>query len=96
MQLFRHETRQSTEHTRKLYARYALAHTMVDFLAAVLFLVGSVLFFWNELETAAIWCFVVGSVFFCVKPTLKLAREIHMWRAGQTDALAEEEEGALI
>ncbi|QFT64019.1 YrhK-like protein [Roseivivax halotolerans] len=88
MRLFRHENRQQTDQTRRLYARYELAHTAVDFAAAFLFLVGSVLFFWQSLETAAIWCFVLGSVFFCVKPTLRLIREIHLYRIGETDALA--------
>ncbi|ETX14158.1 N-acetyl-gamma-glutamyl-phosphate reductase [Roseivivax halodurans JCM 10272] len=95
MKLFRHETRQQSAETRRLYARYEVAHTIVDFLAAFLFLVGSVLFFWKALETAAIWCFVIGSVFFCVKPTLRLAREIHLWRIGRTDTLARAEEQTI-
>ncbi len=95
MQLFRHETRQKNATTRRLYARYELAHTVVDFLAAVFFLVGSVLFFWNELETSAIWCFVLGSLLFCVKPTLRLAREIHLWRVGKLKTLAEAEAQSL-
>ncbi|SLN46778.1 hypothetical protein ROJ8625_02264 [Roseivivax jejudonensis] len=95
MRLFRHATRQSTARTRRLYARYELAHTLVDFLAAILFLVGSVLFFWSALETAAIWCFVFGSVFFCVKPSLRLAREVHMYRIGRIQDLAEAERNSL-
>ncbi|SFD90873.1 YrhK family protein [Roseivivax sediminis] len=89
--LFRHETRQSTARTRRLYARYELAHTIVDFAAAVLFLVGSVLFFWDETQFTATWMFVFGSLFFCVKPTLRLTREIHLFRAGDTETLADAE-----
>ena len=59
--------------------------------AAVLFLVGSVLFFWEETQFAATWMFVVGSLFFCVKPTLRLTREIHLFRAGDTETLADAE-----
>ena len=61
----------------KLYALYEIAFTVADFSAALLFLVGSVLFFYPSLENQAIWCFVVGSAFFALKPTLRLARELH-------------------
>ncbi|KZY34499.1 hypothetical protein A3731_19010 [Roseovarius sp. HI0049] len=88
MPLFRHENRQRSERSRRLYAVYEMVHTIVDFSAAVSFLVGSVLFFWKETETAAIWCFVAGSVLFCVKPTLRLAREIHLLKLGHVDELA--------
>ncbi|MDM8164808.1 YrhK family protein [Roseovarius sp.] len=88
MPLFRHENRQRSERSRRLYAAYEIAHTVVDFSAALSFLIGSVLFFWKETETAAIWFFVVGSVLFCVKPTLRLAREIHLLSLGRVDELA--------
>ncbi|MEQ8895880.1 MAG: YrhK family protein [Roseovarius sp.] len=88
MRLFRHENRQRSERSRRLYAAYEIAHTIVDFSAAVSFLIGSVLFFWKESETAAIWFFVVGSVLFCVKPTLRLAREVHLLWLGRVEQLA--------
>lgn len=53
-----------------------------DFLAGLLFLVGSILFFWKATETAAIWCFTVGSVLFVVRPTIRLVRRIHLGPAG--------------
>ncbi|QFS83888.1 hypothetical protein FIU97_14155 [Roseivivax sp. THAF40] len=88
MPLFHHENRDRNDRTRALYALYEIAHTVVDFAAAMLFLVGSILFFWAEYETQAIWCFVWGSVFFAVKPTLRLIREIHLLRIGATEKLA--------
>lgn len=53
-----------------------------DFLAGLLFLVGSILFFWKAAETAAIWCFTLGSVLFIVRPTIRLVRRIHLGPAG--------------
>ncbi len=89
MRLFSHEARQRNADTRRVYAAYEIAHTVADFIAAISFLIGSILFFWPEAETAAIWFFVVGSVFFCLKPTLRFAREIQLWRMGNLDQLAD-------
>ncbi len=88
MHLFSHENRQRNDDTRRVYAAFELAHTVVDFLAAVSFLVGSVLFLFPEYETPAIWLFIIGSVFFCAKPSLRLAREIKLLRMGRIKTLA--------
>jgi uncharacterized membrane protein YhfC len=89
MKLFNHANRQRNADTRRVYARFEIAHTLVDFGAAVCFTIGSVLFFWKQYETPAIWLFTVGSVLFMAKPTLRLAREIKLYRMGKLDALAE-------
>lgn len=88
MALFTHENRQRSAHTKRVYAAYEIAHTAVDFLAAISFLVGSILFFSDDTQYQATWLFVVGSVFFCLKPTLRLTREIHLWRMGRMETLA--------
>ena len=89
MPLFSHENRERNAATRRVYAAYEIAHTAVDFLAAISFLVGSVLFLFSDYERPAVWLFIVGSVFFCMKPTLRLAREIQLWRMGRIDQLAD-------
>ncbi len=89
MRLFTHEARQRSADTRRVYAAYEIAHTVADFIAAISFLVGSILFFWPSVETTAIWLFVIGSVFFCLKPGLRLAREVQLWRMGNLDQLAQ-------
>lgn len=61
---------------RRLHALYDIAYTLVDFSAAVLFIVGSWMFFYASLMTAGTWLFLIGSVLFAVRPTLRLAREI--------------------
>ncbi|RKT27740.1 YrhK-like protein [Roseovarius halotolerans] len=93
MRLFRHESRQRNADTRRIYAAYEIAYTVVDFSAAICFLIGSVLFLWADFETQAIVLFIVGSACFCLKPTLRLAREIHLWRMGKIDSLARRIEG---
>ncbi|MFD1746570.1 YrhK family protein [Rhizobium helianthi] len=81
------------ERTRHLYALYELIYTAVDLAAAVLFVIGSFLFFSEETKTAGTWCFVVGSIFFAAKPLLRIARELHYWRLGNLDKLAKRAEG---
>ncbi|MDF1750762.1 MAG: YrhK family protein [Alphaproteobacteria bacterium] len=88
MRLFSRENQELNADTRRVYALYEIAHTMVDFAAAICFTIGSVLFFWKSTETPAIWLFTFGSIFFLVKPSLRLSREIHLWRIGQLDDLA--------
>ncbi|MGP6088111.1 YrhK family protein [Antarctobacter jejuensis] len=88
MTLFSHQNRERSEATRRTYAAFELAHTIVDFLAAICFLIGSILFFWSAYETPAIWLFVIGSFFFAMKPTLRLVRELRLAAMGDAEDLA--------
>ena len=89
MPLFHQENRSRNADTRRIDAAFGLAHTMADFIAAFAFLGGSILFFWKAYETQAIWLFVIGSVFFALKPTLRLAREVKLLAMGDAEDLAE-------
>ncbi|MGR3363479.1 MAG: YrhK family protein [Maritimibacter harenae] len=88
MPLFRHENRQRSERSKRIYALFEIVYTCVDFLAAAAFLVGSFLFFSEDTQTAATWLFVVGSACFALKPTLRLVREIKLYSIGDEDDLA--------
>lgn len=88
LKLFRHEARQRTEDTRAVYAWFELIYTATDFAAAVFFVLGSAFFFYDSLMYAGTWFFLIGSVFFALKPTLKLTREIKLYRMGREEALA--------
>jgi len=89
MPLFHHENRQRTAETRRLYALFELAYTLVDFGAALCFVAGSVMFFFETWQTPGTWLFLIGSLLFAAKPTLRLAREIRLAAAGDRDALAD-------
>lgn len=91
LNLFRQENRQRSERSRAFYAAVELVYTVVDFTAALAFLVGSILFFWKSLETMAIWFFVIGSVLFAMKPTIRLYREVRLAMMGDTEDLAKRE-----
>lgn len=88
MPMFRHRNRETSHASRALWARYEIAYTCVDFGAALAFVVGSVLFFRTDTETAATWLFLFGSLLFAAKPTLRLVREVHLYRLGDTEDLA--------
>ena len=90
MKLFDPRNHVRSEAHMKIYAYYTLAYTAVDFTAAVLFIVGSILFFDQSTATIATWLFVIGSVFFGLRPMITLLREVAYIRAGDyTDAAAQ-------
>ena len=61
----------------------------VDFSAALCFIIGSIMFFSEAWMSPATWFFTVGSFLFAMKPTLRLWREIKLYRMGKTDTLAD-------
>jgi YrhK-like protein len=73
-------TPQPAEHAAQVRDRYAWMHLLVDFAAAFLFVAGSILFFYPSHEIAATWCFLVGSIFFGFKPTIRLVSRLHQAR----------------
>ncbi|MCA9473383.1 MAG: YrhK family protein [Nitrospirales bacterium] len=85
MKLFNPDNASRSEKHKKIYAFYALAYTIVDFSAAVLFIVGSILFFKQSTTYAATWLFLIGSIFFGLRPTTTLLRELAYIRAGDYD-----------
>ncbi|ERJ17745.1 YrhK-like protein [Salinisphaera shabanensis E1L3A] len=68
----------STHEERRVYGRYEKLYTLNDFFAALYFLVGSIMFFYESLMVPATWCFTLGSVHFLLRPTIKVAREFHI------------------
>lgn len=89
MTLFDSRNREQSDATHRVYAAYELAHTLVDFGAAVCFVVGSVLFFYERYQSAATWLFLVGSILFAAKPTIRLVRELRLLQMGRFGELEE-------
>lgn len=75
----------------RLYARYAIAFTVVDFTAALMFVIGSIFFFWPSTTTFATWLFLIGSICFGLKPTIRLRREIRLLRLDDYADLARDD-----
>ena len=69
-----------TDQHRKVYGHYQKIDDGVDALAAFAFIIGSALFFSEATKTAGTWLFLIGSIFFAVRPCIHLARDFHMSR----------------
>lgn len=95
MRLFSPLDRRFDKAGARTWARFEIAYTTVDFLAALLFLVGSVLFFDEATQRTGTWLFLIGSLFFALKPTLRLARELWFLRKGDEATLARRAEDTL-
>ena len=78
MKPFDENLRTASERHAGLVRRYELYRTLVEFLAAVTFVIGSVFFFYASLTYAGTWFFVIGSVLFAVRPTIRLILELHL------------------
>ena len=89
MTLFHPENKTRSARHARIWAAYEIAYTFVDFSAAGLFVVGSILFLSPATTYAATWLFIVGSVFFGLKPTLRLIRELKLVALGRPDKVAD-------
>ncbi len=81
--MFQRDHRQTSHAHAQAYARYELLYTFVDFAAALLFVVGSVFFFYDSLTYAGTWLFLIGSILFGCKPTIRLVREVRLAAMGR-------------
>jgi hypothetical protein len=93
MALFAPQNRDRSDRSRRIWAAFELVYTAVDFGAAICFVIGSVMFFYESLMTVGTWFFLVGSIMFAAKPSLRLAREIKLAAIGDTEDLAKRFDG---
>ncbi|MEO1680782.1 MAG: YrhK family protein [Pseudomonadota bacterium] len=61
-----------------IYGAYERIYTVIDLVAALCFVAGSVLFFFEATLTLGTWLFLVGSLCFAAKPAARFAREYHL------------------
>lgn len=78
--MFSVERFSATVRHRQIYRRYEIAYTLCDLIAAILFVIGSALFFSAQTTTEATWMFLIGSIFFTLRPLARTARELHLAR----------------
>lgn len=80
MKLFDQSLRTRSKHHGEIVQLYEFLRTFIEFLAAVCFVVGSIFFFSPAWVYTGTWLFLVGSVFFAVRPTVRLLLEFHLTR----------------
>lgn len=81
---------------RRFRALAELVHTAVDLLAGLTFLLGSILFLFDDLHVPATWCFIIGSALFTAKPLIRLVREVRLARDGHDEEVAQRVDDALL
>lgn len=91
--LFSRDHRNGTHDQRHLYAAFEIVYTLVDFAAAICFIVGSVMFFFEPWQTPGTWLFLIGSICFALKPTLRFVRELKLAAMGDDKDLADRFQG---
>lgn len=87
MPFFHPDRKRRYENDERAYAIFELAYTTVDVAAAVLFIIGSVMFFSDEWQTPGTWCFLIGSICFALKPSIRICREIYYFSEGDYEDL---------
>lgn len=88
MRVFDPRRKHASARHAEIYAAYELLFTIVDFAAAFLFVIGSILFFRESTTYVGTWLFLIGSIFFGLKPTIRLIREWRLLAHGRVDELA--------
>lgn len=73
---------------QRVHAACELAITIVEFLAALFFIIGSIMFFYESLVYTGTWLFLIGSIFFATRPSIKVVRELKYLALGKIDVLA--------
>ncbi|MEM9781067.1 MAG: YrhK family protein [Pseudomonadota bacterium] len=76
--MFRPHLFAATPAHERLYGIYERIYTCIDVTAAWCFVIGSVMFFSEDWLTPGTWLFLVGSLCFAAKPTVRFLREYHL------------------
>lgn len=76
--LFDHSVRTATPDHAEIVRKFELYRTVVEFLAAAAFVVGSLFFFYDSLVYAGTWLFLIGSILFAVRPSIRLLLELRL------------------
>ncbi len=57
---------------------YKILYTVNDILIGIWFLIGSLCFFKDSLQTIGVWLFTIGSAELLIRPTIKLIHDLHL------------------
>lgn len=63
-----------------IHQRYETASIFNDFLIAIWFLIGSILFLYPSLTHIGTWLFILGSAQFLARPMIRLAHHVYLRR----------------
>lgn len=67
-----------TDQHEEVFGWYQTLYDGIDTLAAICFVAGSALFFFDRLQMPATWLFLSGSLFFLARPGVHFLRDMHL------------------
>src|SRR5690625_7604891 len=73
-------------HSAVLIHRYEALSILNDIFIGIFFTVGSVFFFFPQLETLALTLFLLGSIDFLLRPVIRLAHRMNVVHSGDESA----------
>ncbi|UFU00854.1 YrhK family protein [Radiobacillus kanasensis] len=59
---------------------YQVLYNLNDFLISIWFLIGSIMFLFEEWKHVGIWLFIIGSGQLAIRPTIRIIHQIHLKR----------------
>ncbi|QDP40015.1 YrhK family protein [Radiobacillus deserti] len=59
---------------------YQILYNINDFLISIWFLVGSIMFLYEEWKRVGVWLFIIGSGQLAIRPTIRIIHHIHLKR----------------
>lgn len=60
--------------------RYEVASMLNDLMTGLWFVVGSIFFFYQSLQTPAVWLFLLGSIQLLIRPIIRITKDVHLCR----------------
>jgi len=69
---------QPTRHERKIHEWYEWVHILNDFITALFFIIGSVLFFSPNTVYDGTWLFLIGSCQMIIGPFIRMFNKLHV------------------
>ena len=63
---------------RRTHEIYEWAHILNDLISSLFFLIGSIFFLYQDLETAGTFLFIAGSLQMLIGPAIRTANKLHV------------------
>lgn len=73
-------------HIVVIQKRYEFFYNLNEILIGILFVIGSIFFFWTATKVAGTWLFVIGSFEFLIRPFIKIGQKIHLQKINDSSS----------
>ncbi|QGM81459.1 YrhK family protein [Otariodibacter oris] len=70
-----------------IHQRYETLSIVNDFLIGLIFLIGSIMFFYPDLTKIGVWLFVIGSIQMLIRPIIRFSHRVHLQKYRQYEGV---------